>query len=176
MFKISVPKLLRTWMAVLLMFAFALGAAMQVHAAGIAIDVNASVPDNCVNLPQSAGGPNDNGTSKNPRLCTPTPTNTPQSTATLTYTPTSHRLPRRTQRLRPARPPIPLPRRTQRLRPARPPIPLPQRIQRLRPIPRRLFRRQALRSITPVHSLSITMSRTISPIYLCRAYIAAFST
>ena len=96
MFKISVPKLLRAWMAILLMFAFALGAAMQVHAAGSAIDVNESVSDKCVNLPQSAGGPNDNGTSKNPRLCTPTPTNTPPSTATLTYTPTATATPTNT--------------------------------------------------------------------------------
>src|SRR3990172_938146 len=96
MFKISVPKLLRTWMAVLLMFAFALGAAMQVYAAGSAIDVNASVSDKYVNLPQSAGGPNDNGTSKNPRLCTSTPTNTPPSTTTLTYTPTSTATPTNT--------------------------------------------------------------------------------
>jgi hypothetical protein len=75
-------------MAVLLMFAIAFGAAMQVHAAGIAIDGNASVSDNCVNLPPPAGGPNDNGTSKNPRLCTPTPTNKPPNTATLPPTPT----------------------------------------------------------------------------------------
>jgi len=88
MFKISVLKLTRTWMAILLMFAFALGVAMQVHAAGNAIDVNASVSKKCVNLPPAAGGPNDKGTSKNPRLCTPTPTNAPPSTATLTYTPT----------------------------------------------------------------------------------------
>jgi hypothetical protein len=96
MFKISVPKLLRTWMAILLMFALALGAAMQVHAAGIAIDVNASGSDKCVNPPQPAGGPNDNGTSKNPRLCTPTPTNTPPSRATLTYTPTATATPTNT--------------------------------------------------------------------------------
>jgi len=87
MFKISVPKLLHTWMVVLLMFAFALGAAMQVHAAGTAIDGNASVSDQCVNLPQSAGGPNDNGTSKNSKLCTPTPKNSSPSTATRTYIP-----------------------------------------------------------------------------------------
>ncbi|MCB9078720.1 MAG: hypothetical protein H6631_14055 [Anaerolineaceae bacterium] len=47
----------------------------------------------CVNLPPKAGGPAGKGTSKNPKLCTPTPTNNsgeaPAPTNTPTATPTN---------------------------------------------------------------------------------------
>jgi hypothetical protein len=41
----------------------------------------------CVNLPVPTGGPAATATSKNPKLCTPTPTNTPTQLSTTTPTP-----------------------------------------------------------------------------------------
>jgi len=89
MLKISVTKFLHTGMAIFLLFAFTLGLTMQVHAAGtVNVNANVSGSASCVNLPPGAGRSNGNGTSKNPKLCTPTPTVTPTSTATPTFTPT----------------------------------------------------------------------------------------
>src|SRR5688572_15562938 len=43
----------------------------------------------CVNLPPKAGGPAATATARNPKLCTPTPTNTPTQLSTNTPTPTN---------------------------------------------------------------------------------------
>jgi hypothetical protein len=88
MLKISVTKFLHTGMALFLLFAFTLGAA-KVHAAGtnVNVNVNASGSDSCANLPPVTDDSKGNEASKNPKLCTQTPTVKRTSTATATSTP-----------------------------------------------------------------------------------------
>ena len=51
---------------------------MWLHTAGTIIYADQGANNaSCVNLPSKAGGPAGAGTAKNPRLCTPTPTNVP---------------------------------------------------------------------------------------------------
>ncbi len=63
---------------------------MRLHAASTNVYLNPilAVGKSCVVLPPKVGGPTATATSKNPKLCTPTPANTATATTTPTSTPT----------------------------------------------------------------------------------------
>jgi hypothetical protein len=71
---------------------------MRLNAAGTSIYLSLIMADgtSCINLPPAPGGQNGTGASRNPKLCTPTPTATPTSTATPTFTPTDTATPTNT--------------------------------------------------------------------------------
>jgi len=64
---------------------------MRLNAAGTSVYLSPIMAggSSCVNLPVPTGGPAATATSKNPKLCTPTPTNTPTQLSTNTPTPTN---------------------------------------------------------------------------------------
>ncbi|MCE3258309.1 MAG: hypothetical protein K0Q64_2392 [Nitrobacter vulgaris] len=64
---------------------------MRLNAAGTSVYLSPIMAggSSCVNLPVPTGGPAATATSKNPKLCTPTPTNTPTHLSTNTPTPTN---------------------------------------------------------------------------------------
>ena len=64
---------------------------MRLNAAGTSVYLSPIMAggSSCVNLPVPTGGPAATATSKNPKLCTPTPTNTATSTSTATPTDTA---------------------------------------------------------------------------------------
>ena len=77
-----------TILVVLLALAGLLALPMQLNAAGTSVylsPIMAGRPS-CVNLPVPTGGRAATATSKNPKLCTPTPTNTPTQLSTNTPT------------------------------------------------------------------------------------------
>jgi hypothetical protein len=64
---------------------------MRLNAAGTSVYLSPIMAggSSCVNLPVPTGGPAATATSKNPKLCTPTPTNNPTQMSTNTPTPTN---------------------------------------------------------------------------------------
>ena len=64
---------------------------MRLNAAGTSVYLSPIMASgsSCVNLPVPTGGPAATATSKNPKLCTPTPTNPPTQLSTNTPTPTN---------------------------------------------------------------------------------------
>ena len=64
---------------------------MRLNAAGTSVYLSPIMAggSSCVNLPVPTGGPAATATSKNPKLCTPTPTNNPTQLSTNTPTPTN---------------------------------------------------------------------------------------
>jgi hypothetical protein len=78
-------------LALTLALAGLLALPMRLNAAGTSVYLSPIMAggSSCVNLPVPTGGPAATATSKNPKLCTPTPTNTPTQLSTNTPTPTN---------------------------------------------------------------------------------------
>lgn len=78
-------------LVVLLALSGLLALPMRLNAAGTSVYLSLIMDDgsSCVNLPVPTAGPAATATSKNPKLCTPTPTNTPTQMSTNTPTPTN---------------------------------------------------------------------------------------